>query len=348
MNDHKPIRLRDVAKRAGVSTASVSRVLNQPESVRPKTRSRIQAAMAEMAYIPNGAARALASQRSRTVGAIVPTLGIAIFASGVEALQDRLHEFGYTLVLASAQYDVGKELECVRVLVERKVEGLVLVGEEHDPALYRLIETNRIPIVATYVYNPETRFSSVGIDNAAASRRVIQHLVDLGHRNFGIITSPLSRNDRIRARLDGMLACLSEHRIDLGRDRILEVNYSIQDGRRGFSQLRTRSPTITAVACTTDVLAIGSLLEAERMGLRIPQDISITGFDDLELANEIKPGLTTVRVPARELGARAADLLLAAIARKHVPDRVELTAELILRGSSGRPPTNSTPSTRPK
>ncbi len=143
-----------------------------------------------------------------------------------------MHEFGYTLVLASAQYDVGKELECVRVLVERKVEGLVLVGEEHDPALYRLIETNRIPIVATYVFNPETRFSSVGIDNAAASRRVIQHLVDLGHRNFGIITSPLSRNDRIRARLDGMLACLSEHRIDLARDRILDSGDRFPTGGR--------------------------------------------------------------------------------------------------------------------
>jgi LacI family transcriptional regulator len=313
----------------------VSRVLNQPGSVRPETRNRIEAAMAEMAYVPNWAARALASQKSRTIGAIVPTLGIAIFASGVEALQDRLHELGYTLLLASAQYDVAKELDCARVLVERKVEGLVLVGEAHDPAMYRLIETNDIPIVTTYVFNPETRFPSVGIDNAAASRRVVQHLIDLGHREFGVLTSPLSGNDRIRARLDGMLACFAEYDIDFGKNRVLEVNYSIQDGRRGFSRLRSGSPAITAVACTTDALAIGSLLEAERMGLRIPQDVSITGFDDLELANEIKPGLTTIRVPARELGTRAADLLLAAIAHRQVPDRVELTAELILRGSSG-------------
>ena len=338
MSGHKPTRLRDVALRAGVSTASVSRVLNQPESVRSETRIRIEAAMAKMDYIPNAAARALASQRSRTVGAIVPTLGIAIFASGVEAMQDRLHQLGYTLLLASAQYDMGKELECARVLVEHKVEGLVMVGEDHDSAMYRLIETNAIPIVTTYVFNRQTRFPSVGIDNAAASRRVVQHLIDLGHREFGVLTSPLSRNDRIRARLNGMLACFAEHGIDLGRDRILEANYSIQDGRRGFNQLRTRSRIITAVACTTDVLAIGSILEAKRMSLRIPQDVSITGFDDLELANEIEPGLTTIRVPARDLGARAADLVLAAIARKHVPDRVELTAELILRGSSGRPP----------
>jgi LacI family transcriptional regulator len=338
MSDHKSIRLRDVALRAGVSTASVSRVLNQPKSVKLETRSRIEAAMAKMNYIPNAAARALASQKSRSVGAIVPTLGIAIFASGVEAMQDRLHQLGYTLLLASTQYDMSKELECARVLVEHKVDGLVMVGEDHDSAMYQLIETNAIPIVTTYVSNRETRFPSVGIDNAAASRRVVQHLIDLGHREFGVLTSPLSRNDRIRARLDGMLACFAEHGIDLGPDRILETNYSIQDGRRGFNQLRTRSPTVTAVACTTDVLAIGSILEAKRMSLRVSQDVSITGFDDLELASEIEPGLTTIRVPARDLGVRAADLVLAAIAHKHVPDRVELTAELILRGSSGRPP----------
>jgi len=337
-DNRKSIRLRDVALRAGVSTASVSRVLNRPNSVKTETRKRIEAAMAEMAYVPNWAARALASQKSLTVGAIVPTLGIAIFASGVEALQDRLHELGYTLLLASAQYDISKELECARVQVERKVDGLVLVGGEHDPAMYQLIETNGIPIVTTYVFTPETRFPSVGIDNAAASRRVVQHLLDLGHREFGVLTSPLRANDRIRARLDGMIACFAEHGIDLGKERILEVNYSIQDGRRGFTRLRTSSPAITAVACTTDALAIGCMLEADRMGLRIPQDVSITGFDDLELATEIKPGLTTIHVPARELGVRTADLLVAAIERRHVPDRVELTAELILRGSSGRPP----------
>jgi len=337
-DNRKSIRLRDVALRAGVSTASVSRVLNRPNSVKTETRKRIEAAMAEMAYVPNWAARALASQKSLTVGAIVPTLGIAIFASGVEALQDRLHELGYTLLLASAQYDISKELECARVLVERKVDGLVLVGGEHDPAMYQLIETNGIPIVTTYVFTPETRFPSVGIDNAAASRRVVQHLLDLGHREFGVLTSPLRANDRIRARLDGMIACFAEHGIDLGKERILEVNYSIQDGRRGFTRLRTSSPAITAVACTTDALAIGCMLEADRMGLRIPQDVSITGFDDLELATEIKPGLTTIHVPARELGVRTADLLVAAIERRHVPDRVELTAELILRGSSSRPP----------
>src|SRR5690242_14009633 len=223
----KPIRLRDVAIRAGVSTASVSRVLNQRESVKPETRNRTESVTAEMDYTPNWAARALATQKSRTVGAIVPTLGIAIFASGAESLQDRLHELGHTLLLASAQYDSGQKLEWARALVERKVEGLILVGEEHGPAIYRLIETNEIPMVATYVFNPKTRFPSVGIGNAAASRRVVQHLIDLGHREFGVLTSPLSRNDRIRARLDGMLACFTEYGIDLGNNRILEVNYSI-------------------------------------------------------------------------------------------------------------------------
>lgn len=335
MTDRQPTRLRDVALRAGVSTASVSRVLNQPERVRPALRSRIEAAMAEMAYIPNGAARALASQRSRTVGAIVPTLDTAIFATGIEALQNRLHELGYTLLLASAEYDAASEYECARVLVERNVDGLVLVGDEHDPALLELLEAKRIPVVTTYVCIRESRFSSVGIDNAAATRRIVQHLVDLGHRSFAILTSPLSRNDRIQARLDGMFQCLRERGLGIAPDRVFEVPYSIRDGARGFHQLRSRFPDVTAVPCTTDVLAIGAVLEAERVGLNIPKDMSITGFDDLELAGELNPGLTTIRVPARDIGRQAADRLIASLAGKEIPHRLELPAELILRGSSG-------------
>jgi LacI family transcriptional regulator len=338
MTSRQPTRLRDVALRAGVSTASVSRVLNQPERVRPELRSRIEAAMAEMAYIPNGAARALASQRSRTIGAIVPTLDTAIFATGTEALQNRLHELGYTLLLASAQYDVANEYECARVLVERNVDGLVLVGHAHDPALLELLQAKAIPVVVTYVCSCQGRFSSVGIDNAAATRRVVQHLVDLGHRSFAILTSPLSRNDRIQARLDGMFQCLRERGLDITPDRVIEVPYSVRDGARGFQQLRSRFTDVTAVPCTTDVLAIGAVLEAERIGLRIPSDISITGFDDLELAGELNPGLTTIRVPAREIGRQAADRLIAALAGKEIAHRLELPAELILRGSSAPPP----------
>lgn len=336
-DDPSAPRLRDVAKRAGVSSASVSRVLNRPDSVSPQTRKRIESAMAETGFVPNWAARALASQKSRTVGAVVPTLGIAIFAAGIEALQNRLEESGHGLLIASAQYDVAKEINQVRTLVERKVDGLVLVGNEHHQALFELVEKAGIPLVTTYLHSKNSRFISVGFDNEAASRKIIRHLTELGHRDFGLITSPISQNDRIRARLEGMIKGLSEAGLSVPPERIVEVPYSIVDGRRALRQIFADGRWVSAVACTTDALAVGAVLEASQLGLKVPADLSVTGFDDLDLASQIVPPLTTIHVPADEIGRKAADLLLSKIQRKPALANIELAAELILRGSTSTP-----------
>jgi len=192
----KSVRLSDVARRAGVSTASVSRVLNTPEKVSAELRAQVEAALKELRYVPHGAARALASQRSRTIGAVVPTLGIAIFAKGIEALQARLHADGYTLLIASAAYDLAKELDHTRALIERGVDGIALVGAQHLPALDELLDASGLPHVNTYVYDPKAARPCIGIDNHAASYRLTRHLVELGHRDVALLTSPTRNNDR--------------------------------------------------------------------------------------------------------------------------------------------------------
>jgi LacI family transcriptional regulator len=329
------IRLQDVARRAGVSTASVSRVLNNPQTVSGELRSRIESAMAEMEYVPHWAARALASQRSRTVGAIVPTLGIAIFAAGVEALQERLHDHGHTLLISSSQYDPGREVELARSLIERGVDGLVLVGNEHDEAIYRFLENAEIPLVNTYSYSAQSPHPCVGFDNRSAAHRLVQHLLDLGHRRFGLITSPLRNNDRIRYRLEGMRACLQQADVPVADSAVVETPYSINDGRRALRELMSRHPGITAVACTTDAHAIGVVLEATVMGIKVPGRLSVTGFDDLNLSAQVSPSLTTVHAPADELGRRTADIILAAIDGQAYPYRTELPVDVILRQSTG-------------
>lgn len=337
-DDSSVARLRDVAERAGVSTASVSRVLNKPETVSPRTRQRIEAAIAEMNFVPNWAARSLASQKSRTVGAVVPTLGIAIFARGIEALQNRLEQSGHGLLLASAQYDASKEIEQVRTLIERNVEALVLVGNEHDEELFELVDRADIPLVTTYHHAADSRFASVGVDNRAASRRIVQHLVELGHRAVGVVTSPTGRNDRTRSRLEGMVEGLENAGIALPATRVLEVPYSIADGRRAARMLLSADPSVTAIVCTTDVLAIGAVLEAPQLGRSVPADLSVAGFDDLELASQITPALTTVHVPADEIGRQAADLILSRLRKRPGLAHIELPAELILRQSTARAP----------
>lgn len=331
-------RLRDVAAAAGVSSASVSRVLNNPETVRPDLRRKVEAAMAELAFVPNWAARALASKKSRTVGIVVPTLGIAIFAKGVEALQKRLENSGHSLLIASAEYSVDKEMRQIRTLLGRKVDGLVLVGFDHDRKLAQLIAAARVPIVSTYSYSATAPLPSIGIDNFAAARRVVRHLLDLGHRDFGIITSPVIQNDRTRSRLEGALQGLAAAGIKLPPEHVIEVRYTIEDGRQGLRELLARGARPTALVCTTDVLAIGAILEAPLVGLRVPTDLSVTGFDDLELASHLSPSLTTIHVPAEEIGRGAADLLLAMMQGTVANSHIEKTAELILRSSTAPAP----------
>lgn len=291
-----------------------------------------------MAYVPYWPARALASHRSRTVGAVVPSLGIAIFAAGVEALQERLQDLDYTLLVSNSQYDTAKEVALVRRLIERGVDGLVLVGNEHDEGVYRLIEQSHVPLINTYSYTADSRYACIGFDNSAASRRLVQLLIDLGHRQFGIVTSPLHNNDRIKARYDGIITCLSVAGIALAESAVSEVPYSINDGRRALHEILRPHPNITAVVCTTDAHAIGVVLEAATLGIKVPDRLSVSGFDDLDLSAQISPSLTTIHAPADDLGRRVATILLAAINRQNYPLHIELPVDVILRQSTGPAP----------
>lgn len=331
-------KLSDVAKVAGVSPATVSRVINSSEKVSAALRQRVGTAIEKLRYVPNGAARVLASRQSRTIGAVVPTLDIAIFAAGVAALQARLNEAGYTLLVANAEYDPNKEAQEVRALIERGVDGLVLVGGSHAPDIYELLQSRGIPYVNTYHYASDKKHPCIGIDNHLAAGRVVDYLYDLGHREFAVITSPVKHNDRIAARRDGFVERLAAHGVKPPARRVLEVPYSMADGRVALRSVVEGRRRITAVICTNDVLAIGALFECRALGVTVPQALSVTGFDDLDLAMHMDPGLTTVHVPAGELGQRAAELVLAQINRTEVPERVELAANLILRASTGRPP----------
>lgn len=334
----RPVRLTDVAQRAGVSTASVSRVLNQPDRVSVRLRQQVEAALKELRYVPHGAARALASQRTRTIGAVVPTLDIAIFAKGIMALEARLHEAGQSLLIASSEYDPAREAEVVRALIERGVDGLVLVGGHRAQPLQELLEAAGVPWLDTYTFERDQAGACIGIDHRAATYRMTRHLIDLGHRRFALMTSPRVHNARIAARFAGSLQALQEAGLEPPRPLQVEMAYSIADGRAGLQALLGSGHRFTALVCTTDVLAIGALAEARARGIAVPAELSVTGFDDLDLSSHVDPPLTTVSVPAHEIGRRAAAHLLAMIERRPVPLRVELPANLILRGSTGRAP----------
>ena len=327
--------LADVARRAGVSAATVSRVLNHPAKVSAEIRARVARAMSELDYVRDGAARALASRHSYTIGHVVPTLGIGIFAAGVEALQRRLEQFGYQLLVAASDYDLAKEARQVRALIEHGVDGMALVGHRHAPQVYEILRSRKLPYVNTYQFEGRNPHPCIGFDNRTGAFGLTRYLVDLGHREFGIITAPPELNDRIAARLKGIVDCLDERGITGSARHIVEGPQTIQAGRRATRALMAAHTGLTAICCTTDTLAVGALSELRELDIRVPDHVSVTGFSDLEIVSELDPPLSTIRIPADEIGAGIADFLLDRIAGKTGPKKIELQASVVVRGSTG-------------
>lgn len=330
------VSARDVARHAGVSIATVSRVLNDSGPVADPVRRLVEQAIDKLGYTPNAAARALVRSRSETIGAVVPTLENATFAIAVEALQSRLREAGYTLLLASSGYDRSNESTQVRALLARGVEGVMVVGGAHDPEIEQLCAARGVPLVQTWTLRPDA--PCVGFDNRAVGRQLADYLLDLGHRQIGVIAGVTRGNDRAAERVAGITEALSARGLDLPREQLIERPYRIAEGQIGLRALLASEPHPTAVICGNDLLAFGAMLEARKRGIRVPDDLSVAGIDDLEFAAELDPPLTTIRVPAEEIGRRSAEYLIDRLDGRTVATVTEVGTSLIVRGSTGPAP----------
>lgn len=331
------ITLRDVAHDAGVSAATVSRALSTPAKVRAETLARVLAAAKSRGYVLDGAARALRERRSRTIGAVIPTLDNAIFANATHALQKALDRNGYTLLLACHEFDLGAEVHVARQLIERGVDGLVLVGLDHQRELYRTIDAAGIPYLVTWALDRTGRHPSVGFDNRRAAERVVQYLVDIGHRDFAMLAGETAHNDRARLRVEGVTAALTARGLMPRPERIVERPYTFAAGRDGMRVLAALSPRPTAVVCGNDVLAIGALAQCRASRIAVPRDLSLTGFDDLEVAAMVTPTLTTIHVPTHELGDIAAEAILRLVAGESATRCHELAVDLVVRETTAPP-----------
>lgn len=322
----------DVADMAGVSTATVSRVVNDSDDVKQSVRLRVLQAIDHLQYLPHAGARALATQRSGTVGAIIPTLNNAIFAEGINAFERASQELGYSLILAVSHQDLQLEDQLVKNMIERGVEGLLLVGNDHNEHTLRRLEQSGVRHVCTWAYDPAALVANIGFDNAVAMHDVVDLLVSLGHRKIGMLAGITESNDRARERLNGTRRRLLHHGLELPAEAVLEVPYSIAEGRQALSQLL---PTgITAIVCGNDVIAYGALLEAQRLGIAVPDELSIVGFDDLSLSAEISPSLTTVQVGASAMGDAAARCLIEAVQQGSAISSQRLPTQLVQRGTT--------------
>jgi len=335
---HAPPTIEAVAAAAGVSTATVSRALNRPASVREALRRRVEAAVASLGYVPNAGARSMMLRRSGTIGAIFPTVDNAIFAKAIDALQRRLSDAGQQLLIATCDYDPDAEMRQAINLVSRGADGLALCGVGQRRERLDFLHQRRLPCVHVMSLSDDPSITSVGFDNAAAMARAVRYLLDLGHRRIAMLAGVVRDNDRATARVAGVRRELHAAGLELAADRLVERRYGIAAARDGFRELISVRPAPTAIVCGNDVLAFGALLEARRMNIDVPKSVSLVGFDDLELANQVDPALTTVHVPAEEMWNAAADRLLVALHGDSAPRCTEIQVSLVVRGSTAPAP----------
>lgn len=331
--------LSDVAKLAGVSTATVSRVYNEPDKVSANVRERVEQAALALNWFPNAAGRALASTRSHIAGIIIPTLDDQVFASQVSGMQAAFAARGITLVLGCSNYDPAQALVQVRAMLARGVEAMAVVGEAHPPELFDALRLYRVPYAVTYAYRGDSPHTCIGFDNHAAYVAIAEHLIGLGHRSFAVCIQPTRDNDRVQARVAGIRATLERHGLAVRPEHMLEGESTIGFGRRCLRAIwQAPGERPSAIICGNDHIAIGVLREAEDLGIAIPDELSVTGFDDLEIAKELRPALTTMRVDTYAIGRLTAQHLLDVLDGKHPRHEHaghEVHAELQLRQSTG-------------
>ncbi|MBA3598388.1 MAG: LacI family DNA-binding transcriptional regulator [Methylibium sp.] len=333
--DQAQPNIEDVAAAAGVSTATVSRVLNKPASVREALRGRVIEAVTRLGYVPHAGARALKLQRSGTVGAIFPTIDNAIFAQAIDALQQRLADAQLQLLIATSGYDLDTEARQAMNLVTRGADALALCGVGQSPQLLQFLRQRELPTVHAMTYPPPPGMVCVGFDNARAIGQAVRYLLDLGHRRIAMLAGIVRDNDRAAARVAGVRQALENAGVGLAPQHLVERRYGLAEAREGFRALMAAVPAPTAIVCGNDVLAFGALLEAARMGIAVPAALSIVGFDDLEMARHIRPALTTLHVPTQQMWHAVADRLVAALGQLPVPAATEVEVELVVRESTG-------------
>lgn len=329
--------LEDVAKTAGVSTATVSRCLNEPKKVSENTRTRVMEAVDALRYTPNFGARAIAANRTGIIGAVIPTMENAIFARGIEAFQSTLATSNTTMIVASYGYDPKLEAKLIRTLIGRGADGVLLIGTEREPEVYAYLDERNIPYVIAWAASSEPTRSFVGFDNRRASMELVSEALKLGHTRCAYVAAKMNTNDRARDRMLGAQDALRDANLDPGTMQVVETEYSIDHARAAFAEIARSGRLPTLIICGNDVLGVGIVKAAQDSGLNVPADISVLGFDDIELATVVSPELTTVHVPHGTMGQKAAEALLSLLKNPDATIRTTLNTNIVSRQSLTAP-----------
>lgn len=334
--------IRDVARLAGVSTATVSRVINSADSVRQETRDKVLIAMEKCNYKYNALARGFVTKKSNTIGLIVPTISNSVFAESTLGVQDYADQKNIKVILGNSYYNYSQEENLVKVLRESQVDGLIITTTNLKGAILKSLADENFPFVLLFSTIKSGPFSAVGIDNYRGGYLATEHLISLGHKRICMVAGNFSMTDRSFHRWHGYKGCLRDNKIPYDKNLLVQTDYSLSGGRDSIQMLLNLPSPPTAVFCSNDYIALGAMKGAREMGLTLPEDLSIVGFDDMQTASYMVPALTTIRQPAYEMGRRATELLLQLTQKTSKPVQDMMNTSLIIRESTSALPSSNT------
>jgi DNA-binding LacI/PurR family transcriptional regulator len=308
----KKVTIRDVAQLAGCSIATVSRVLNQSGPSSVENKKRVLEAAEALNFEFNEVGRSLQRQSSKTLAVIIPTISNPVFADAVEGIQASAAESGYRILLGFANYDAEQELKSLETLMAQQIDGVVLtVSDTENSLAIRRLEQASIPYCLMFNQSRNPDNPAVCIDNALAAQDVGERLITLGHKDIAFLAVQMTSSDRSRQRYSGL--CEAARLSGIAKPDLLEVNYEPDNLEDSLSTLFTNRPDVSAIFASNDMLALASVRALRSLGKRIPEDISIVGFDGIALTNLVHPTIATVFTPNREMGKRATALVIEAI-----------------------------------
>ncbi|WP_026640627.1 LacI family DNA-binding transcriptional regulator [Bordetella petrii] len=306
----------EIARKAGVSAATVSRAFNQPELLRAETRARIAAVAQRSGFRPNRVGRSLRAGRTRTIGLLLPTLTNPVFADCFEGAEQHARAAGYSVMMSITGYDPSVESASVQALIDHQIDGLILtVGNAARNATLRALDQAGMPHVLAY--NESRSHPFVSVDNRAAAHEMVAHLATMGHRHIAFVSGPLAASDRAHRRLLGARA--SARALGLPALAHLEVQAHTEAGAPALRQLLGRRNAPTALFCSNDLLAASVIAQLATLGVHVPGDVAVCGFDGVKIGAMMVPALSTVEQPSREIGATACALLLARLNGQQPP-----------------------------
>jgi LacI family transcriptional regulator len=330
------MKLEQVARRARVSTATVSRVLNDKGRVKSSTRTRVLKAVEELNYQPNLHARSLAAGQSRSLGVIVSNIENPFFLDIYKSVEIGARAAGYDVIMANTDYAADRLVTSIRMMIGRRVAGLAVIVSEMDATLIDELSNQRIPVVFYDVGLPRRNITNIRVDYRGGMQKLTSYLYNLGHRRVGYVGHHVSLGP-IRERVQAVRDAAARY-ADLRVETASEAD-TLEGGRRAARSLLERNPSLTALICVNDLMAVGALRELRAQGRRVPEDVSVTGFDNVTLAQFCFPALTSVDIPRDQIGRTICDCLISgdegAPAREFVID-----PELVVRESTA-PPTDA-------